>query len=156
MRSLWKTVLWITIGGGVGIPLLFLGAWQVVMATLQGTETMIPAMAWLESFRVMFWPSSMFFVVRAPGDNSGELQYLVVLILINVGVYALVGLAAALALRNRAAQFVLAGILLAAMYGLNAYWSQHLASFLIAAILLVVVLFAFFWRFGASPREATS
>lgn len=155
-KSVWRIALWTAIGGGVGIPLLFLGVWRVILATLHGTEAMVGTMVWLESFRVMFWPSSMFLVVQAPGNSAGGLQYLVVLILINVGVYGLVGLAVGFALRSRTAQVVLGASLAVAMYALNAYWSQHLASFFIAAALLTLVLITFFGKFRATSHEATS
>lgn len=152
----WKIALWSAITGGIGIPVLFLVAWQVVLNTLHGTEAMSGVMAWFEAFHVMFWPSSMFLVVRAPGDSSGELRYLIVLILINVGVYALLGLAVALARRSRAAQLLLATLLIAVMYALNEYWSQHLASFVIGAIVLALVLIAFFRKFGLTARQTAN
>lgn len=152
--SIKKFVLWFAVGGGVGIPLLFLVSWQIISKSLHGTETMVELMVWVEAFRVMFWPSSMFLVVNAPGNSADELNYLLVVILLNIGVYALIGLAVALALRRRAVQIALELFLVAAMYGLNAYWNEHLASFLIAAILLVLLSVAFFWKFGANPQQA--
>jgi hypothetical protein len=148
-----KFVLWFAIAGGVGIPLLFLASWQIISKTLNGTATMVNLMVWVEAFRVMFWPSSMFLVVNTPGDGAGELNYLMLLILANVGVYALMGLAVALAIRSRAAQIVLGLFLLVAMYGLNAYWSEHLASFTIAGILVMLLLVGIFRKFGASSPQ---
>jgi hypothetical protein len=154
--SIKKFVLWFAIGGGVGIPLFFLVAWQIISRTLHGTGTIVELMVWVEAFRIMFWPSSMYLVVSAPGDGAGELKYLLLLILVNIGVYALMGLAVALALRSRAAQIALGLVLVAAMYGLNAYWSEHLASFIVAAILLVLLLLVFFRKFGVSPPRAAN
>lgn len=155
--SIKKFVLWFALGAGVGIPFLFLLLWEVILKTLHGTETMGAVMVWVEAFRVMFWPSSMYLIVHAPGDSAGELRYLLTLVLLNVGVYASIGLVVALALRNRVAQAVVVLLLVAGMYGLNAYWSEHLASFLVAAILLVVLFIAFFRKFGIShAREIAS
>lgn len=119
-------------------------------------ETIIQLMAWVEAFRVMFWPSSMFLVVNATGNRGGELNYVLVLILINVGIYALIGLAAALALRSRAVQFAFGFFVVAAICGLNVYWSEHLASFLVAAVLVALLLVVFFWKFRTSPQQAES
>lgn len=115
------------------------------------SDVYIDAMVWLESFRGMFWPSSIFMVAHAPGDGAGELTYLLTLVLLNVGVYTVIGLVVALALHNRVAQTVVVLLLVAGMYGLNTYWSEHLASFLIGAILLVLLFVAFFRKFGANP-----
>ena len=110
-------------------------------------------MVWVEAFRVMFWPSAIFLVDPAPGRNAGELNYLLVLILLNVCVYAVIGLAAALALRRRAAQIALGLFLIVAMLGVNMYWSEHLASFVIAAIVVALLFVALFWKFGANTQQ---
>jgi len=142
--SIGKHVLWFAIIGGAGVPLLFLAAWEFLLKGLQGTEVLLGIMVWFEAFRVMLWPSSMFLVVSAPGTGS-ELSYLVGLVLLNVGVYALIGLAVALA-RRRATQIALGLFLVAVMLGVNMYWSEHLASFVIAAVVVVLLFVAFFRR----------
>lgn len=147
-----KFVLWFAIAGGIGGPLLFLAIWETLLRAFQGTEAMLEIMVWVEAFRVMFWPPSVFLVVNAPSNTADELSYLVVLMLVNVCIYALIGLAVALALR-RAAQIGLGLFLLAAMFGVNVYWSEHLASFVIAAIVVALLFVAFFWR---SPQQTAN
>jgi len=151
--SIAKFVIWFAIAGGVGVPLLFLGMWEIVLRAFQGSEAMVGIMVWVEAFRVMFWPPSMFLVVNAPGNTASELNYLVVLVLLNVCIYALIGLAVALALRRRAVQIALGVFLIAAMFGVNMYWSEHLASFVIAAIIVGLLFIALFRR---SPQETGS
>jgi len=151
--SMAKLVLWFAIAGGVGVPLLFLAAWEILLKAFQGTDTIIAIMVWVEAFRVMFWPPSMFLVVNAPGNTAGELNYLLVLILLNVCIYALIGLAVASALRRRAAQIALGLFLIAAMFGVNVYWSEHLASFVIAAVVVALLFVAFFRR---SPQQTAN
>lgn len=142
--SITKSVLWFVIAGGVGGPVLFLAMWEILLKGLQGTEAIIEILVWVEAFRVMFWPPSMFMVVNAPGNTAGEWAYLFVLILLNVCIYALIGLAVTYALRHRTAQIALGLTLVVAMFGVNMYWSVHLASFVIAAFVVALLLVAFF------------
>jgi len=146
--SIAKLALWSAITGGVGVPLLFLAGWEILLNRFQGTETIVALMVWVEAFRVMFWPPSMFLVVNAPGNTAGQLTYLLILILLNTCIYALIGVAVALALHRRAAQIALGLFLVAAMFVLNTYSSEHLASFLIGAILVTLLFVAFLSKFG--------
>lgn len=144
LASIGKLVLWVAIAGGIGVPVLFLAMWELILRGLQGTESLPGLMVWFEAFRVMFWPPSMFLMVNAPGNTDGELSYILVLILLNVCIYALIGLASAFALRRRAVQIVLGLFLVMAMFGVNLYWSEHLASFVVAAIVVALLLVVFF------------
>jgi len=146
------------LGGGLGIPAVFATLWQVLRWTIpRDRDAYIDVMVWLESFRGMFWPSSIFMVAHAPGDIAGEVSNLFFVILANVAIYAVIGLVVALVLRNRLGQTMVVSLLVLGLYGLNRYWSEHLASFLVAAIVLVVFFFAFFRKFGTpqSPLRKT-
>ena len=132
--------------GGLGIPLLFVLLWQGLSLTLQG-QALIDAMEWFESFRLMFWPSAMLLTYR-PGAEAQDVAALLIAVAANIGIYAVIGLCAGLAYRHRPAQIGILIVLLAIMYGLNTYWTRHLASFVIGAI-LVVAVFLFLIR---SPR----
>lgn len=152
-NSVIKLIAGFALGGGLGIPALFAALWQVLRWTIpRDGDAYIDVMVWLESFRGMLWPSSIFMVTHAPGDTAGDVSNLFFVILANVVIYAVIGSAVALVLRNRLAQIIVVSILATGMYGLNVYWSEHLASFLIAAILLVVVFIVFFRKFGISNK----
>jgi len=155
-KSVIRFVAGFALGGGLGIPVLFAALWQALRWTIpRDGDAYIDVMVWLESFRGMFWPSSIFMAARAPGDTAGEVSNLFFVILANVVIYAVIGSGVALVLRNRLAQIIVVLLLVAGMYGLNTYWSDHLASFLIAAILLVVLFIAFFRKFGIPDGDQT-
>ena len=150
--TLTKFVIGFAVLGGVGIPLSFIALWALARTTLAGNpDALYHASAWIEAFRVMLWPSSLLIVVRALGDSVGEMSDLVIAVITNVGVYALVGLATALACRSRTAVIALVVVLLMLTYTVNAFWSSHLASFLIAAVMIAIVFVALFRKYGVAP-----
>jgi len=103
-KSVIRFVAGFALGGGLGVPALFAALWQGLRWTIpRDGDAYIDVMAWLESFRGMFWPSSIFMVAHAPGDTAGELSNLFFVILANVVTYAVIGSAVALVLRNRLA-----------------------------------------------------
>lgn len=128
-----------TLAGGIGTPVFFIASWQIISRTLQG-DRLINVMEWFESFRFMLWPSVMFLVHRQDGGTQQWVDLLVAVGL-NVALYAALGCCVAFAIRHRLSQVPLLICLIAILYGLNVYWSQHLASFLVVAA-LVVALFA--------------
>ena len=146
-----KIVAMFALVGGLGIPLLFVLLWQVISRSLQG-KAFIDAMEWFESFRLMFWPTAMLLIYR-PDAEAQQWMDLLIAVVANIGIYALIGLCAGLALRHRLAQIGILIVLLATMYGLNNYWSRHLASFVVSAI-LVIVLFVLLIRSQRGTGEA--
>jgi hypothetical protein len=131
--------------GGIGIPLFFAVIWALARASLTGNaDVLYEVWGWIEAFRVMLWPSSIFIIARSAGDTAGEIQDVLIAILGNVGVYALLGTATALARGNRIAEVVVVIIVLVLAYAINVYWSNHLPSFLIAAAILTAVFVALF------------
>jgi hypothetical protein len=134
-----KVVSLFTLIGGVGIPVFFIVLWQIIRRTLQG-EKLIDVMEWFESFRFMLWPSAIFLVHR-PDGGTQEWVGLFVSIALNVAIYAAIGCCIAFAVRGQLSQIAVLIGLVAILYGLNAYWGQHLASFLIVAGLVVAVFF---------------
>jgi hypothetical protein len=141
-----KVVSWFVLTGGIGIPLLFLATWELLLMSRQSTESLIEIMVWFESFRVMFWPPAMFLIVNAPDSTASEVGYFLALMLLNACIYAAIGLSIALTPQRRTAQFAVGLSLLAAMFGINVYWSEHLASFVIAAIVVASLLALIFRR----------
>jgi hypothetical protein len=150
-KSTAKIVALFALVGGVGIPLLFVLLWQVMRRILQG-QVFIGAMEWFESFRLMFWPSAMLLIYR-PGEEAQQWVALLIAVVANIAIYALIGLCVGLTLRHRLAQIGMLVLLLAIMYGLNSYWSLHLASFVVSAI-LVVVLFVLLVRSQRGTGQA--
>lgn len=154
---LMKFVIGFALIGGIGIPAFFIALWALTIAVLKGNaDALYEAWAWYEAFRVMLWPSSLFIVARATGDVAGEIQDLLIAVLSNIGVYALVGGATALACTNRIAEVALVIIVLTLVCSVNAFWSSHLPSFFITAAVVAIVFIALFRRYGktsnASPR----
>jgi hypothetical protein len=150
-KSTAKIVALFALVGGLGIPLLFVLLWQVMRRILQG-QVFIDAMEWFESFRLMFWPSAMLLIYR-PGAEAQQWAALLIAVVANVGIYALIGLSVGLALRHRLAQIGTLVVLLAIMYGLNSHWSRHLPSFVVSAI-LVIVLFVLLIRSQRGTGQA--
>src|SRR5688572_32900804 len=111
--------------------------------TLQG-QSFIDAMEWFESFGLTFWPSAMLLIARR-GAGTQQWMALLIAIVVNVAIYALIGAFVSLALRHRLALISILVVLLAIMCGLNIYWSEHAASFVISAA-LVIVLFVVLLR----------
>jgi hypothetical protein len=141
--------------GGIGIPLFFAALWALTRASLAGNaDALYEVWGWIEAFRVMLWPSSIFIVARSAGDTAGEMQDVLIAILGNIGVYALLGGATAFAFGNRIAEVVLVIIVLVLVYAINVYWSNHLASFVIAAAIVTVLFVALFRRLRRKGQNA--
>jgi len=154
---LMKFVIGFALIGGIGIPAFFIALWALTRAVLEGNaDALYEVSAWYEAFRVMLWPSSLFIVVRAAGDAAGETRDLLIAVLTNIGVYALLGGATALACRNRIAEVALVIIVLTLVYAVNAFWSSHLASFLITAAIVAIVFVALFRKYGRTPNTSPS
>jgi hypothetical protein len=149
-----KFMIGAALGGGLGVPVFFIALGHAIRGTLaSNSNLLLDVMEWFESFRVMLWPSSLLIVARAPGDTVGELSDLLIAVLINIGVYALLGLASALACRHPVAEILLVVAVVLLAYGVNVFWSNHLASFMITAAIIVAVFVALFrkYRAKASP-----
>jgi hypothetical protein len=150
-----KLIVGFVLIGGIGIPLFFAALWALARASLAGNaDALYEVWGWIEAFRVMLWPSSIFIVARSAGDAAGEIQDVLIAILGNIGVYALLGGATALARGNRIAEVVLVIIVLVLAYAINVYWSNHLASFVIAGAIVMVVFVALFRRYGKRARSS--
>ena len=85
--------------GGIGLPVFFLAAWQLI-------ERAVP-IAWngvmlarLHEFQVMLWPSSL--LMLAAPQHYLNVTYLSVALAANVVLYAFIGLLVAKALRSTA------------------------------------------------------
>jgi len=137
------------LGGGLGVPVFFIALGHAIRGTLaSNSNLLLDVMEWFESFRVMLWPSSLLIVVRAPGDSVGELSDLLIAVLVNIGVYGLLGLGTALACRHRFAEILLMVAVVLLAYGVNVFWSNHLASFVVTAAIIVAVFVALFRKYG--------
>lgn len=152
--ALVKVAAAFALGGGLGIPCLFLALGALLQQpSLGDKETMFHLFGWVDAFRIMFWPSWLL-SLAPPGDGTFWI-HLAIGIVLNVGLYGAIGLFAALSLTNQVAQIVLMIAFVSGLYGLNAFWSGHLESFFVATVLLVLLFVGFFYKFGVTPaREA--
>lgn len=142
------------LGGGLGVPVFFIALGHAIRGTLaSNSNLLLDVMEWFEPFRVMLWPSSLLIVVRAPGDTVAELSDLLVAVLINIGVYALLGLGTALACRHRVAEVLLMIAVVLLAYGVNVFWSNHLPSFVITAAIIVTVFVVLFRKYGVVRKR---
>ena len=119
--------------------MLFVLSWQIISRSLQG-ESFLDVMTWFEAFRTMFWPSAVLLIPRPSGSETQQMIDLLIAVACNIGIYATLGFCVGEARNNRLAQIAATVVLVAALYGLNMYWSQHLPSFAIAAGVVVLLL----------------
>jgi hypothetical protein len=132
--------------GGLGVPIALMVLWQLLRWVLSNdADLFIDVMEWFESFRVMLWPSSLLMAFRSPEDLMGQISDLLFALIINIGLYALLGFATALARRHRGAEIILVVTVIGLLYSLNVFWSNHLFSFLVIAA-IIVTLFVFVFR----------
>ena len=156
-RTLARFAIGFVLVGGVGIPVFFVAVWAVVRVVLAGNaDALYHAAVWIEAFRVMLWPSSLLIIVRAAGDTAGEISDLTIAVLANVGLYALLGVASALACRSRISEIILVIVVVLFVYTVNTFWSDHLASFLITGAIITMLFVALFRKYGVRSGRVTN
>ena len=150
-RSVIRTTLTFAVVGGLGMPIVFIVLWQILHRITTG-QRFINLMEWFEAIRVMLWPTAALLVYRSPND-SGQWTDIVFATIWNLCIYGVIGLLATLAVNSRGAQAALVFLVLAGMCALNFFWSNHLGSFILTALVVLVFFGTFFRRLGQfSPR----
>jgi hypothetical protein len=146
-----KLTIRLALVGGLGVPIAIMILWQFIRWVLSSdADLLVDVMEWFESFRVMLWPSSLLMAFRSPGDLTGQISDLLVALIVNVSIYASIGFATALASRHRAAEVLLVLTVVGVLYCINAFWSSHLFSFLVTALIVVVLFVYTFRKYGVA------
>jgi hypothetical protein len=124
--------------GGIGLPVFFLAAWQLI-------ERAVP-IAWngvmlarLHEFQVMLWPSSL--LMLAAPQHYLDVIYLSVALAANIVLYTFIGLLVAKALRSTALFYAVGFLLLCGFLFLNRFWSGHVSSFILVGLVFAAMLF---------------
>jgi hypothetical protein len=141
-----RYVLVFGLGGGVGVPCLYLVVWSAVeQVGIERAESVFPQiMVWLEALRTMFWPPSVLLLAAASGEFVT--RYLLLAVLANVVLYGAVGAVASLTIGRRVGFVALSLALVVGLYAVNARWVQHAGSLIAAVVVVVCVLTVLYWK----------
>ena len=144
--SLLRYALGFGLGGGMGIPSLYLVVWQLVeWVRIERVEALWPGfMVWFEALRTMFWPPSVLLLAAASGETA--MRYLLLAILANVTLYSVAGIGVGLAMGRRSVFVLVSFAWVVGLCAVNALWLQHAGSLVAAIVLVVCLLATLYWR----------
>jgi hypothetical protein len=141
-----REVLVFGLGGGVGVPCLYLIVWNAVERVgIERAESVLSQiMVWLEALRTMFWPPSVLLLAAASGEFVT--RYLLLAVFANVVLYGAVGAVASLTMGRCAGFVALSLAAVVGLYAVNALWVQHAGSLIAAVVVVVCILTVLYWK----------